>query len=97
MSVPTVYTTETLCVGVRRYEDVTSTTDDVGETLSIKKEIKTTFRLENENEIEHEYSFSMLALMLSIITFKNNLVLIVSYSTGHQQGGVRALAVTALK
>ncbi len=50
-----------------------------------------TFRLEYEYEIECEDDFSNFVPMLLIITFYSNLVPIVSYSTGQQQGGVRAL------
>ena len=50
-----------------------------------------TFRSEYDYEIEYENDFSNLVLMLSIITFHANLVPIVSFSTGQQQGGVRDL------
>ena len=43
-----------------------------------------TFR--SEYEIEYEYDFSNLVLMHWIVTFHSNLVPIVSFSTGQQQG-----------
>ena len=49
-----------------------------------------TFRSVYEFEIEYEYDFSNLVLDW-IITFHTNLVPIVSFSTGQQQEGVRAL------
>lgn len=50
-----------------------------------------TFRSEYEYKVEFEYDFLNLMIMLSIITFRANLVLIGSYSTGQQQGRARAM------
>ena len=50
-----------------------------------------TFRSEYEYEIEYEYDFSNLVCRIYINTSKTNLVPRASFSTGHQQGGAKAL------
>ena len=59
--------------------------------LPVPKISIATFRSDYEYEIEYEYNFSIPGHGFKIVICPNNIVPIVSFSTGHQQGGTRAL------